>query len=313
LRPAAPGRILVTGGSGQVGEALTRTLAATATQPGEVFAPARGELDLADPGSIRRAVRAFHPRWILNAAAYTAVDKAESEPELAHAINATATAVLAEEAGRLGAVLIHYSTDYVFDGAKPEPYVESDPTSPLNVYGRTKLAGERALAASGAAHLIFRTSWVYGATGHNFLRSILRVARERDHLRIVADQHGAPTWSLDLAQMTAHVVAHLERAAVRARSSLPEAALPLSGVYHASAAGDTTWHGFASQAIAHMQQLRPQLKFASVEPISTDEYPTSAKRPLNSRLNCAKLERVFGWSMPDWKHSLPLVLGELAR
>jgi len=305
----AKGRILVTGGSGQVGEALTRTLAGL----GEVIAPGRAELDLADAASIRRVMREVPPRWVVNAGAYTAVDKAECEPELAYAINATAPQVFAEEARGVGAVVLHFSTDYVFDGAKESAYVETDATGPLNVYGSTKLAGEAALGASGVPHLVFRTSWVYGATGKNFVRSILRFAREREHLKIVADQHGAPTWSFDLARMTAHVIAHMEGAAAREKRSLVEAALPASGIFHVSGGGETTWYGFAAEVIAETKKLEPDAKLATVEAITTAHYPTPAKRPMNSRMDCAKLERVFGWRMPEWRDSLVKVIGELVK
>jgi dTDP-4-dehydrorhamnose reductase len=305
---AASGRILVTGGSGQVGEALRRTLAPIA----EVVAPGREQLDLGDVAAIRRVMREVKPRWVVNPAAHTAVDKAESEPELAFALNATAPAVLAEEALRLGAAMIHYSTDYVFDGCKATAYVESDLVAPGNVYGSSKLAGEVALGASGAAHLIFRTSWVYGATGKNFVRSILKLAREREHLKIVADQHGGPTWSFELAKMTAEVIRHVEATAAMQGCPLAEAAMPLTGIYHAAGSGETTWYGFTQQAIAELHKLQPEAKLASVEPIPTTEYPTPAKRPLNSRLDCGKLERVFGWRMPAWEKSLALVVRELA-
>jgi dTDP-4-dehydrorhamnose reductase len=301
------GRILVTGASGQVGEALTRTLAPL----GEVFAPGRAELDLGDASSIRKAMREVRPRWVVNAGAHTAVDKAESEPELAFAINAAAPEVFAEEAGKIGAVLLHFSTDYVFDGSKTTAYVESDPPNPLNVYGKSKLAGEMALGASGVAYFVFRTSWVYGATGKNFVRSILRFAREREHLKIVGDQHGAPTWSFELARMTAHAIGQIEGLSEQGKCSLSEAALPVSGIFHASGSGETTWYGFAAQAIAELQKREPETKLASVEPIPTSEYPTPAKRPLNSRLDCGKLERVFGWRMADWRDSLATVVGLL--
>lgn len=300
-------RILVTGASGQVGEALTRVLAPL----GELRAPGRGEVDLSDPASIRSVMRAVQPRWIVNAAAYTAVDKAESESALAFAVNAAAPGIFAEEAKRIGAALIHFSTDYVFDGSKATPYNESDPTGALNVYGRSKLAGEAALTASGAAHIIFRTSWVFGATGKNFLVSILRLARERECLRIVADQRGAPTWSFDLARMTAHVIGWLEQETTRNKCLLREAVLPVSGIYHATGAGETTWYGFASQAIAEVQKLEPSQKLAQVEPIPSSEYPTPAKRPLNSRLDCSKLERVFDWRMPYWHETLSKVIDNL--
>jgi dTDP-4-dehydrorhamnose reductase len=302
------GRILVTGGSGQVGEALIRVLASV----GEVIAPSRKQLDLTDAISIRKVMREVGPRWVVNAAAYTAVDKAESEPELAFAINAAAPEVFADEAAKIGAVLIHFSTDYVFDGSKVTAYVESDPIGPLNVYGRSKLAGEAALGAGEAAYFVFRTSWVYGATGKNFVRSMLKFAREREHLKIVSDQHGAPTWSFELAKMTAHAIRQTELMAAQDGRSLSEAALPLSGIYHASGSGRTTWCGFATQAIAELQRLEPGAKLATVEAISTAEYPTPAKRPMNSLLDCTKLERVFGWRMPEWQESVARVVGELA-
>jgi len=303
------GRILITGDGGQVGDALKETLAPLA----ELFAPTLAELDFTDIASIRKIVRDYRPRWIVNAAAHTAVDKAESEPDLAIAINAEGPAVLAAEAKVLGAAMIHYSTDYVFDGSKKTPWLESDMPSPLNVYGESKLAGEVALATSGIPHVTFRTSWVYGATGKNFVRSILKLAREREHLKIVADQHGAPTWSFELARMTAHVIDDLERRAAQAQCSLHEAVHPLSGVYHATGSGQTTWYGFTEQSIADLQKLKPAMKLASVEPITTAEYPTPAKRPLNSLLDCSKLDRVFGWRMPDWRDSLASVVAELDR
>jgi dTDP-4-dehydrorhamnose reductase len=302
-------RILVTGESGQVGEALRQTLAPL----GEVVIPTIAELDLTDSEAIRRTMLEVQPRWVVNAAAHTAVDKAENEPELAFAINATAPALLAEEARNIGAVIIHYSTDYIFDGSKATRYIESDLPNPLNVYGSSKLAGEVAVSASGAPYLIFRTSWVYGATGNNFVRSILRLARERDHLRIVADQRGAPTWSFELARMTADIIGQIERRSAQGNCSLVQAALPLSGVYHATGSGETTWYGFAVQAIEDWQRLEPDAKLATVEDITTAEYPTAAKRPLNSLLDCSKLENTFHWRMPDWRESLSLVIAELAR
>jgi dTDP-4-dehydrorhamnose reductase len=300
-------RFLVTGEGGQVGEALRRTLAPL----GEVVIPTLAELDLTDTDAIRKWMREVQPRWVVNAAAHTAVDKAESEPELAFAINATAPKVLAEEAKKIGAAVVHYSTDYIFDGSKKTPWVESDPAGPLNVYGESKLAGEVAVSGSGAAYFTFRTSWVYGATGNNFVRSILKLAREREHLKIVADQHGAPTWSFELARMTADVIGQIERMSEQGKCSLSEAALPLSGVYHATGSGETTWYGFTVQSIAELQKREPETKLASVEPIPTSEYPTPAKRPMNSLLDCSKLERTFGWRMPDWRESVATVVGLL--
>jgi len=276
---------------------------------GDVVAPGREQLDLANAESIRAVMREVRPRWVMNAAAHTAVDKAESEPELAFAINAEAPRVLGEEARKIGAAVIHFSTDYVFDGSGERPWVETDATGPLNVYGKSKLSGEQALAATGAAHFIFRTSWVYGATGKNFLLSILRMARERELLRIVADQHGAPTWSEDLARLAAHVIGQAERTAGGA--SAADAAGALSGVYHAGGSGETTWFGFASAAVEALRVREPKANLARVEPIATSEYPTPARRPANSRLNCGKLEQVFGWRMMDWHESLGLVMREL--
>jgi dTDP-4-dehydrorhamnose reductase len=309
LMGALGGRILITGDGGQVGDALKETLAPL----GELFAPTLSELDFTDTESIRRVMRDYRPRWVVNAAAHTAVDKAETEPELAFAINATGPSILAEEARALGAAMIHYSTDYVFDGSNKTPWVESDRPNPLNVYGKSKLAGEVALTESGVPHLTFRTSWVYGATGKNFVRSILKFAREREHLKIVADQHGAPTWSFELARLTAHTIEMLERRAASEKCSLHEAVAPVSGIYHATGGGGTTWCGFTVQSIAELQKLKPELKLATVEPISTAEYPTPAKRPMNSLLDCSKLERVLEWHLPDWHESLAAVVTELDR
>ena len=282
--PTIAEKILITGASGQVGGEILRLFP-------YALAPARAELDLTDEASIRAYIRHHRPRWIVNPAAYTAVDKAESEPALAHAINAEAPRILGEEAREIGATVIHFSTDYVFDGAKSTPYLEDDPTHPLGVYGVTKLAGEQALAATGAAHIILRTSWVYGATGKNFLLTILKLAAQRSELSIVADQHGAPTWSRDLANLAAQVIA---------------ATVPPSGIYHATSLGSTTWHGFATEF----------LRLANIPthliPIPTSAYPTPAHRPLSSRLNCDKLHRTFGLQLPDWQQSLATVMQELS-
>ncbi len=299
------GPILLTGATGQVGNELLNTLSPL----GVVIAPPRSTLDLADIQSVREAIRSLRPRWIVNPAAYTAVDKAESEPELAYAINRDAVRAIGEEAATIGAGVIHFSTDYVFDGTGTAPYTETDPTNPVSVYGASKLAGEQALAHTGAAHMIFRTSWVYGARGKNFLLTILKLAREREHLRIVGDQHGAPTWSRDLAQMTAHVIGKIE--ATAAGQNLTTALAENNGIYHAAGAGETTWHGFAAEAVRQLREREPNTRFAEIEAITTAEYPTPAKRPANSRMNCAKLEQRFNWRMPDWHHSLREVLDEL--
>lgn len=282
-------RILLTGKNGQVGWELGRALAPL----GEVFAFDRGDLDLADPDRIRTLVRATRPDIIVNAAAYTAVDKAESEPPVAMAINAIAPGVLAEEARRLGALLVHYSTDYVFDGSKPIPYVEDDVPNPINVYGHSKLAGEQAIAAVGARHLILRTSWVYGLRGHNFLRTIERLAAERDELRIVSDQIGTPTWSRMIAGMTALLLSRGN---------------PLEGLYHCAAGGETSWCGFAQAIVAKLEER--QAKAPRVSPIPTAAYPLPAPRPANSRLDCGRLAQETGLRIPDWQVALDLCLAE---
>jgi dTDP-4-dehydrorhamnose reductase len=288
--------ILLTGKDGQVGWELQGTLAPL----GRVVACGRAELDLASPDSIRARLREVKPDIIVNAAAYTAVDKAESEPALAMAVNGTAPGILAEESRRLGALLAHYSTDYVFDGEKTEPYVETDPPNPINAYGRSKLAGEQAIAAAGCTHLIFRTSWVYGARGRNFLLTILRLARERDELRIVEDQVGAPTSAPAIARATAQVIRQ-----ARSRNGSDTA----FGVYHMSAAGRTAWYGFA-QAILNragdMLDARP-----SLVPIPSSAYPTPAPRPKNSMLCCEKLMAEFGVGLAPWEQGLEETMAEL--
>ena len=304
-------KILLFGKNGQVGWELQRSLSPL----GELIAlDSSSETlcgDFTDLKGLAETVRSVAPDIIVNAAAHTAVDRAESEPDLARIINATAPSILAEEAKKLNAWLVHYSTDYVFDGSGEKPWIESDPTGPLNVYGKTKLEGEDLIVQSGCHHLIFRTSWVYGATGKNFLLSILRFAREREQLRIVADQHGAPTWSFDLARMTAHVIRHVEGVAAEKRVSLAEAVAPIGGIYHAGGSGETTWFGFASAAVEALRQREPGLKLASIEPIPTSEYPTPAKRPANSRLDCGKLQRVFGYRMMPWTESLAAVMAQV--
>jgi dTDP-4-dehydrorhamnose reductase len=298
-------RILLTGASGQVGGELLETL----KPMGEVIAPLRAEMDLANAASVREMIRAVKPRWIVNPGAYTAVDKAESEPELAYAINAEAVRVMGEEAKAIGAGVIHFSTDYVFEGSASAPYRETDATGPVSVYGASKLAGEKALAESGAGFLVFRTSWVYGARGKNFLLTILKLARERETMRVVADQHGAPTWSRDLAKMTAEVMGQCE-AKARGRE-LAEVLADSGGVYHAAGAGETTWCGFAAEAVRLKREMELGVRFAEIEAITTAEYPTPAKRPANSRMDCSKLRERFGWGMMEWRDSLRKVLAEL--
>ena len=296
--------MVITGVSGQVGGELRRLFP-------EAAAPGRAEMDLADPASIRSYLRAFrwgrNPRWILNPAAYTAVDKAESEPEAARAINTEALTVLGEEARKLGAAVVHFSTDYVFPGEGDKPYMEDDATGPLGVYGATKLAGEQALAATGAAHVILRTSWVYGATGKNFLLTVLRVARERPEMRIVDDQHGAPTTARELARVTAAIV---EWAGADGKD-VAEAVGAVRGVYHAAAAGETTWFGFAGEALRLRRMAEPGTHFAELVPIATREYPTPARRPANSRLDCGKLARVFGLEFKPWQQGLAEIDADL--
>lgn len=303
------GPILLTGGTGQVGGELLRMLAVS----GEVYAPSREEMDLSRPESVRAVIRAVRPRWIVNPGAYTAVDKAESEPELAQLVNEESVGVMGEEAKKISAAVLHFSTDYVFSGMGTTPYRETDTPDPVSVYGTSKLGGERRLAESGAAHLIFRTSWVYGESGKNFLLTILKLAREREMLRVVADQYGAPTWSRDLARMTSAVIAQCETKASLARTSIAETIAGVSGVYHAASGGETTWHGFASEAIRDMREQEPATRFATLEGIATTEYPTPARRPANSRLNCDKLARTFGWRMPEWQESLAAVIRDVAR
>jgi dTDP-4-dehydrorhamnose reductase len=275
-------RILITGKEGQVGWELQRSLAGL----GDVVATNRREFDLCDSNAIRRAVRKTSPDIIVNAAAYTAVDNAESEPDVAMQVNAIAPGILAEEAKLLGALLVHYSTDYVFDGSKKSPYKEEDTPNPLSVYGRSKLEGEQAIVASECRHLIFRTSWVYSSRGRNFFLTILKAAREKPELRVVDDQFGAPTSSSAIADATARAL----------RVGSPE------GLYHMSAGGRTSWFGFA-QAI-----LRNAAISTPVVPIRSDQYPAKATRPRNSVLDNSRLKGALGVSLPDWESQLEQVM-----
>ncbi len=309
-------KLLVTGTTGQIGWQLLRTLAPL----GEVVAPSRAELDLSDPDQAARVVREIQPDVIVNAAAYTAVDKAESDPELAQTVNAVAPGRMAQELARIGGLMIQYSTDYVFDGSKPEPYTEDDATGPVNVYGRTKLAGEQAIVESGCAHIILRTSWVYDTRGSNFLRRVLRLAREKHELRMVDDQHGAPTWARAIAEATAAMVAVLSAG----KATDPDArSWPISGVYHLTAAGSTTWAGFARTILETYEELLAwpadsgefsgPLLAKRVAPIASSDFIAAAPRPANSRLCNAKIERDFGVRLPDWKHLLRLAMLETIR
>ncbi len=288
--------ILVTGVNGQVGFELLRSLQGL----GRVVACDRSMLDLSDLDRVRSVVRELKPSIIVNPAAYTAVDKAETDVDAARRLNAEVPRAFAEEAARLGAALVHYSTDYVFDGTQEGAYVETDATNPQNVYGLTKLEGEQAIAATGCAHLILRTSWVYGRRGKNFLLTMLKLGSERPELRVVADQVGAPTWSKTIATATAHIVAQ----ALAADDA--DWWAQRSGVYHFTSAGATSWHGFAEAIFAQaMGEHAPK-----VLPIPASDYPVPAKRPSNSRLSHDKLTEAFGLRLPDWADALKLCLSE---
>ena len=282
-------KILLTGCNGQLGRELKRSLACL----GDVVACDRNQLDLAAPQGLRDKVRTIAPTVIVNAAAYTAVDKAETEAELATAINAVAPGILAEEAKRLDALLIHYSTDYVFDGTKPAPYNEDDTTAPLSAYGRSKREGELAIIASEARYLILRTSWVFGLHGANFMKTMLRLGKRscetRDELRVIGDQFGAPTWTRHLADATA---------ALLARRELP------GGLYHLTAAGETSWHGYAEAIFAEAKRIGLMDKVPVVRRIASADFPLPAARPANSRLDCSRLQRDFGLTLPDWRTGL---------
>lgn len=291
--------ILLLGKTGQLGWELERTLPSR----GRVIALDRTQLELTDPGSIRKAIRAASPGIIVNAAAYTAVDKAESEPDLAMQINGVAPGVIAEEAKRVNALLIHYSTDYVFDGTKSAPYTEDDAPRPLNAYGTSKLAGERALAESGCAYVILRTSWVYaGRGGGNFVTTILRLAREKTELPVVNDQIGSPTWARALAEATGELVDK----AVQAREA--------TGIYHLAAKGYASRFDFAKRILAIAREIsHEETGWARLRPITTAEYPLPAKRPLSVATSKDKIKRVFGIEMPDWEVQLRSFLTEFMK
>jgi len=303
MKPA----ILLTGVNGQVGHEINALL----PRVGTVTALGREQLDLTRPDDIRRIIRNAEPDIIVNPAAYTAVDKAETDEAVARAINSRALAVMAEVAKEIGALLVHYSTDYVFDGSKTTPYSEDDPKNPQNIYGRTKLEGEQAIQKSGAAHLILRTAWVYGTRGRNFLLTILRLATQREELKIVSDQIGAPTSSSAIAGATMEILAKLY-----GHETKPPDLQKLSGVYHLTAAGETSWHQFAKAIVENASKDGPKLPWLAVAtnnlpliarrilPITTNEYPTPARRPAYSVLSNARLAKIFQVQLPDWRTQL---------
>ncbi|MBC3775835.1 dTDP-4-dehydrorhamnose reductase [Pseudomonas sp. SWRI99] len=293
-------RILLLGKNGQVGWELQRALAPL----GELVALDRHLVDglsgdLSNLEALRATIRQVKPNVIVNAAAYTAVDKAESETELADRVNGLATGVMAEAAAALGAWLIHYSTDYVFSGQGVAPWQETDAVAPVNHYGASKLAGEQAIVASGCKHLIFRTSWVYGARGNNFAKTMLRLAKDREMLNVIADQIGAPTGADLIADVTALAIQQVIKR--------PE----LAGLYHLAAAGEVSWHGYASHVIAFAKSQSEELAVTTVNPIETTAYPTPARRPLNSRLNTQKLRDNFSLHLPDWQSGVTRMLREV--
>jgi len=285
-------KILLTGRTGQLGWHLARLLPRIA----ETLATERASLDLGQPDALRAAIRAARPDVIVNAAAYTAVDRAESEADLAHAINATAPGIMAEEAERLGALLVHYSSDYVFDGTSQKPYVESDAPNPINAYGRSKLAGEAAIAAAGGAHLILRTSWLYDMRGSNFVLTMLRLAEEREELRVVDDQVGCPTWARAAAEATLELLNHLPRAK------------KATGVYHLSARGSVNRYEFTRCLLALTSTRRAHVTQPRLLPIKTADFPSPAGRPRNCILDSTRMKETFGVALPDWEAQLRLCL-----
>jgi dTDP-4-dehydrorhamnose reductase len=300
-------RILLLGKGGQVGWELQRSLSVLGQLTALDFdttkvdgMPVCG--DFSQPERVAQTVRVLRPDVIVNAAAHTAVDKAESEPDLARRLNATTPGLIAQEAKKLGAWLMHYSTDYVFDGSGTTPWVETDAPAPLNVYGQTKLEGEQAITQSGCQHIILRTSWVYGARGGNFAKTMLKLAQEREELKVINDQVGAPTGADMLADVTAHIIAH----------SLANAeASDVSGIYHCVAAGQTTWADYASHVLSLAKSIQPAMDIkARVLPVPTSAFPTAAKRPHNSRLNTTKLHHIFGLTLPHWQAGVSRMLTE---
>jgi dTDP-4-dehydrorhamnose reductase len=298
-------KILVTGIHGQVGHALQQAL----SNHHEVVAVDREQFDLCDEQAIRQAIQAIRPALVINPAAYTAVDKAESEPEIAFAINAIAPRIIAEEAAKVGAGMIHFSTDYVYDGNKTTPYVETDNVNPLSVYGHSKLIGELAIQSVGIPHLILRTSWVYGTHGKNFLKTILRLSAERDQLKIVDDQWGAPTSSQSIAEVMSELVKRWQMSD-----------LSTSGIYHFTNTGSTTWFGFAKAILQSYEAKAEQFKLPTlnvqshtIATTSTVDYPTPAARPKNSRLDNTKLQNVFGLTLPAWEQGLAQVMQQIDK
>ncbi|NDJ22618.1 dTDP-4-dehydrorhamnose reductase [Nostoc sp. B(2019)] len=292
-------KILLTGVTGQVGWELQRTLITL----GEVISVGRSQMDFAQLNTIRRIIRKVQPDLIINPAAYTAVDQAESEPDLVMAINGIAPGAIAEEAKRLGAAMIHYSTDYVFDGSNTTPYTEADKPNPQNIYGMTKLAGEQAIMAVGVPHLILRTSWIYGLRGKNFLLTMQKLAQEREEIRVVNNQIGAPTWSRIIAEATAQILS-------QARQDVSGFLASKSGIYHLTANGQTSWYGFAKAIFDHNSQ-QSERKLQRLIAITSKEYPTAASRPAYSLLNSQKLSNTFGLVLPEWQRCLELVLADI--
>ena len=294
-----PPRILIIGRNGQVSWELRRTLQSL----GEIISLGRQELDLTDIHGLRETVRDLKPAVIVNAAAYTAVDRAETEVDIARAVNATAPAVLADEAHAIGALLLHYSTDYVFDGTSRTPYLESDDTNPQSVYGVTKLEGEQAIADSGVRYLLLRTSWVYGARGGNFLLTILRLAQQRQHLSVVDDQFGAPTWSRTIAEATTQIIS--QYLAPEGRDALNDR---LDRIYHLTAGGEVSWYGFAKAFVKMAEDRGDLLALRNLQPIPSSEYPVAAVRPAYSCLSTTAVARNFAVHLPAWEVALEMVM-----